>query len=127
MRDLRALSEEIDPRLIKTIQGEKYAADYIPWHVLAQLLIGRLRAPFEWRVTKLVPGDEWVVAGELTATVDGHPVTVGAVKTGADAEEAESRALCRAAAKLGLGLHLYCAEGEWFLHKGLERLVEEES
>jgi len=127
-KDILRLARKFPSQLIRTIKKGSHNEDYINHAVIAQRLLQVVGAyGWDWEVVyeenKVV-----CVHGRLTADVDGKSVTVSGAgtetftgdTTGEKIKKMESDAFKRAAAKLGVGLHLW-AQDQYFLDKQLAK------
>ena len=122
------LAQPFPASFISQVDKGSYKADYVPWTTIAQMLLVKL-GPYSWHVdaTYSPGGNQITIAGHLTVIIDDTEVTVGAIQSdeavgnkSVNPEAAESRCLARAAAKLGLGLHLWTGDKyPYFLEKSL--------
>jgi hypothetical protein len=126
---LSELAKQFTGKYVKTKPGG-FAASYVEHGDITQRLL-QVVGPFDFRVIELIRNPQGEVEGalaSLTAEVDGRSVTVvevgdvenpGSKNNGARAKDAASDAIKRCAMRLGLGLHLWCAD-HYFLDKVLE-------
>ena len=116
------LAKKFPSQLIRTIKKGTRQEDYINHAVIAQRLLQVVGA-YRWDWEVVYEADKVVaVKGMITAKVDGTEVTVSGAgtetfdkdSTGEKIKKMESDAFKRAAAKLGVGLHLW-AQDQYFL------------
>jgi len=124
------LAHEFPKEFIKkTPSGQHGKADYVPWTTIVQVIIDKT-GPFDWRNVQIVyspGGTQITVSGELTTyRENGRAVTTAGVNASETSGNktlspaaAESDALKRAAAKQGIGLHLWTGDDPYFLHGSL--------
>ena len=129
--DILRLAKKFPSQLVRTIKKGNREEDYINHAVITQRLLQVLGA-FSWDYEPIYEAEKVVaVRGRITATVDGNEVSV--VGTGTDTFEGdstgeklkkmESDALKRAAARLGVGLHLW-AQDQYFLDIQLAKDID---
>lgn len=127
-KDILRLARKFPSQLIRTIKKGSHNEDYINHAVIAQRLLQVVGAyGWDWEVV-YEEGKVVCVHGRLTADVDGKSVTVSGAgtetyqgdTTGEKIKKMESDAFKRAAAKLGVGLHLW-AQDQYFLDKQLAK------
>ena len=127
-KDILRLARKFPSQLIRTIKKGSHNEDYINHAVIAQRLLQVVGAyGWDWEVV-YEEGKVVCVHGRLTADVDGKSVTVSGAgtetfqgdSTGEKNKKMESDAFKRAAAKLGVGLHLW-AQDQYFLDKQLAK------
>tara|TARA_B100000902_G_scaffold19178_1_gene23017 strand:- start:238 stop:663 length:426 start_codon:yes stop_codon:yes gene_type:complete len=127
-KDILRLARKFPSQLIRTIKKGSHNEDYINHAVIAQRLLQVVGAyGWDWEVV-YEEGKVVCVHGRLTADVDGKSVTVSGAgtetfqgdSTGEKIKKMESDAFKRAAAKLGVGLHLW-AQDQYFLDKQLAK------
>lgn len=127
-KDILRLARKFPAQLIRTIKKGSHNEDYINHAVIAQRLLQVVGAyGWDWEVV-YEEGKVVCVHGRLTADVDGKQVTVSGAgtetfqgdSTGEKIKKMESDAFKRAAAKLGVGLHLW-AQDQYFLDKQLAK------
>lgn len=116
------LAKRFPDKLIRTIKKGNHSEDYINHAVITQRLLQVCGAyGWDWEVV-YEEGKVVAVHGRITVTVDGKEVTVSGAgtetfsgdSTGEKIKKMESDAFKRAAAKLGIGLHLW-AQDQYFL------------
>lgn len=127
-KDILRLARKFPSQLIRTIKKGSHNEDYINHAVIAQRLLQVVGAyGWDWEVV-YEEGKVVCLHGRLTADVDGKSVTVSGAgtetfqgdNTGEKIKKMESDAFKRAAAKLGVGLHLW-AQDQYFLDKQLAK------
>ena len=130
MSDLSELARPFPATLVKQKPG-KFAASYVSHGVVVQRLL-EVCGPFAFRVDELIRDADGTVSGclaSLEVTVDGRTVVIREVgdvehptsNAGQNAKSAASDALKRCAARLGLGLHLWASDGDYYLDKALAK------
>lgn len=103
---------------IKSRKQGNRVVDFVPWHCLARHLHHRCPMGWDWGLDEVREMGGWVlVRGTLTIRTPDGPFTYSAVsseplnnpdhKGAPPIETAASRALARAAALAGLGIHLW--------------------
>jgi hypothetical protein len=125
METLRALRQQVDPKIVKTRegwrdrQGQMHLVEYIEWHAVADIL-DRVTPNWSHAVRDIKQiGD--IVAVTAAITIDG--ITREGVGTGDAISEmgikkAEHDALKRAAVKFGIARELYKRESELIEKQG---------
>lgn len=131
MKQLTRLAVPFPQSMIEQKPGG-FAADYVAHHTVTQRLL-EVVGPYSFGVTELIRGVDGQVEGalcELAAEVDGREVSIVEVgdcenpsnwKTdGQRAKDAASDAFKRCAMRLGLGLHLWVGDRNYFLDRHLK-------
>ena len=146
MTDLERLAIPFPPQHVQTVNRGGRQASYVSWAVVQQRLLGTV-GPVDQRIVEIVRGDldavesssgnSWpartnvivAVVVEFTYRIDGRDVVVQEVGTpegaymqahdGDRLKKAVSDATKRAAARIGVGLHLWSRQ-PWFLPRMLE-------
>jgi hypothetical protein len=131
MSQMSELARPFPASLIKTKPGA-FKAAYVEHAVVVQRLLECL-GPFTFRVDELIRDADGVVCGclaTLEVVIDGTPVVIREVgdvehpssgNAGGNAKAAASDAIKRCAARLGLGLHLWAGDGNYYLDKALAK------
>lgn len=130
MNDLTRLSKPVAPQFVKQPAPGKYGT-YVDHEIINQILLLTV-GPFSFEIQQVFYNPEGLLDGctaSLTATVDGKEVTITEAgdcehaankKTqGERLKNAASDALKRCSMRLGLGLHLWAGEQDYFLYTTL--------
>ena len=131
MSQLHELSRPFPASLVKQKPGGKFAAAYVEHSVISQRLLEVL-GPFSFEVKEMISNPDGAVVGclaTLTVTVDGKEVRITEVgdvehpgnNNGSSGKTAASDAFKRCAMRLGVGLHLWATDGNYYLDKALEK------
>lgn len=96
---------------------------YVPHGIMRQRLL-QILGPFDWESgPEIIENGKFVgMYGKLTVTIDGIKKTIKCIGTpqttedeGNALKQSETDAFKRCALQIGLGLHLWTKQGEWFL------------
>ena len=129
--EILRLAKKFPSQLVRTIKKGNREEDYINHAVITQRLLQVLGA-FSWDYEVIYEADKVVaVKGKIKAMVDGKEVSVSGTgtetfdgdSTGEKLKKMESDALKRAAARLGVGLHLW-AQDQYFLDIQLAKDID---
>jgi|TARA_R110002110_G_scaffold234214_1_gene450383 hypothetical protein len=127
MSDLLKLSKPFQPRFVKEKPGS-FKASYVKHSCVVEHLLGII-GPFHQEVKEIIRGTDGTVEGMIvrfTFMIDGDDVIIeeaGAVErsvpnAGEAMKDCISDAVKRAAARIGLGTHLWSGE-DYILHDAL--------
>jgi hypothetical protein len=127
MSDLLKLSKPFQSRFVKEKPGS-FKASYVKHSCVVEHLLGII-GPFNQEVKEIIRGTDGTVEGMIvrfTFTIDGDDVIIeeaGAVErnvpnAGEAMKDCISDAVKRAAARIGLGTHLWSGE-DYILHDAL--------
>ena len=135
---LERLAKPIPAGLIKQKPGS-FAADYCDHEIITQILLA-ICGPFSFEVVEAFRNPDGLIDGciaRLTAEIDGRTVSVTEAgdcdqpekkkSQGERLQVCASSAIKRCWMRLGLGLHLWAGEQDYFLYRHLLKNAEEGS